>query len=319
MNSSVNVSVSSSLTYRGATETTVTRNVIVIALGLVINYINGTLLHTFRKHQIFYTNPRYILFIHLVVNDMIQLTTSISLHVFSYIFYNMNASICCFFIVVANFTTQNTPLNLAVMAAECYIAVCFPLRHAELCTVKRTYILISCIWVLSSMSIVPDIFIHLAADPLWFFYYIAYCDKDILFRHPVSLQKRVITYIMSLTIVWFTLLFIYLKIFFTAQAVNLVDGNAKKARNTILLHGFQLLFCMLTYVDPIVKNMIITWPNYLASELRFVWYIFAHILPRFISPIVYGLRDKTFKQYLKNYLLCNIRTDSKSVFFSKVG
>uniref|UniRef100_A0A8C6LGT8 Olfactory receptor 2M3-like n=2 Tax=Nothobranchius furzeri TaxID=105023 RepID=A0A8C6LGT8_NOTFU len=309
MNSSSNVSVSNSVIYRGTTETIVTRNVIVVVLGLVINYINGTLVHTFRKHQVFYVNPRYILFIHLVVNDMIQLTTTISLHVFSYIFYKMNASFCCLLIVVASFTTMNTPLNLAVMAVECYIAVCFPLRHTELCTINRTYILIGCIWVLSSVSIVPDVFIHLAADPLWFSYSIAFCDKDILLRHPVSLQKRALTYITYLTIVWFTLLFTYFKIFFAAQAVKSVDGNAK-ARNTILLHGFQLLLCMLTYVDPIVKNSIIVLPQYIA-ELRFFWYILAHILPRFISPIVYGLRDKIFKQYLKNYLLCNIRAGNK--------
>uniref|UniRef100_A0AAV2M863 Uncharacterized protein n=1 Tax=Knipowitschia caucasica TaxID=637954 RepID=A0AAV2M863_KNICA len=54
----------------------VTKNMIVLALGLTINSINGMLVHTFSKHQIFYTTPRYILFIHLVINDMIQLTRS---------------------------------------------------------------------------------------------------------------------------------------------------------------------------------------------------------------------------------------------------
>ncbi|KAJ4922329.1 hypothetical protein JOQ06_022864 [Pogonophryne albipinna] len=33
---------------------------------------------------IFYSNPRYILFIHLVMNDMLQLTLSTLLHIISY-------------------------------------------------------------------------------------------------------------------------------------------------------------------------------------------------------------------------------------------
>ncbi|KAF7207576.1 odorant receptor 131-2-like [Nothobranchius furzeri] len=302
--SSYNYNVSSSQIYRVNSSQTATGSVIAVTLGFIINYINGTLIHTFRKHRIFYTNPRYILFIHLVVNDMIQLTTSITLLVLNNIFYKMNASLCLPIIVAAVITTMNTPLNLAVMAVECYIAVCFPLRHAELCTIKRTNILIGCIWALSSVTIVPDIFFYLAADPLWFFYSIATCERDNMFQHTVSLQKRTITYITFLTIVWFTLLFTYFKIFFAAQAANSVDGNAKKARNTILLHGFQLLLCMLTYVAPEVKNYISFLPKYV-SEVRFFWYIFVYILPRFISPIVYGLRDKTFKLYLKKNLLFN--------------
>ncbi|KAK7915725.1 hypothetical protein WMY93_011486 [Mugilogobius chulae] len=121
-----------SMVYRDPYDTAVAKNVIVMALGLTINYINGMLIHTFRKHQIFYTTPRYILFIHLVVNDMIQLTTAITLYVCSYVFYKINTSICFVIINLAIYTTLNSPINLAVMAVECYIAICFPLRHVPL-------------------------------------------------------------------------------------------------------------------------------------------------------------------------------------------
>ncbi|KAF7207574.1 olfactory receptor 2M3-like [Nothobranchius furzeri] len=245
MNSSFyNHSVSSSLLYRGTTSTIVT--VIVVALGIIINYINGTLVHTFRKHQIFYMNPRYILYIHLVLNDTIYLFTSVSMFVFSYTLYNMSVSLCCLFIVVALFTSHNTPLNLALMAVECYIAVCFPLRYAEFCTNKRIYIVIGCVWVFSSLSFMTDMFFYLAKDPFWLFNSIPICNKDKLFSHPVSVQKEEIIYLLYLTIVWFTLIFTYLKIYFAAQAANSANSE-QKARNTILLHGFQLLLSMLTY------------------------------------------------------------------------
>ncbi|XP_078028373.1 odorant receptor 131-2-like [Epinephelus lanceolatus] len=322
MNSSSHgYNVSTGLSYRDAYNTAVAKNVIVVALGLIINYINGTLIHTFRKHQIFYVNPRYILFIHLVVNDMIQLTSTISLFVFSYIFYRINASLCCLIITLSIFTTLNTPLNLAVMAVECYIAICLPLRHAELCTIKRTYVLIGWIWVMSSASALPDLFILLATEPVQLFYSTMFCKKEILFRHPIHLKKRDVSYMIYLTGVWLTLLYTYIMIFLaakTAKTAKSAKGDTKKARNTILLHGFQLLLCMLTYIAPALKKALLNWFPKHRVQILFASYIIVQILPRFLSPIVYGLRDKTFRQHLKKYLLCTASTSIKPLTAAKV-
>ncbi|XP_040014840.1 odorant receptor 131-2-like [Xiphias gladius] len=304
--SSYHYNASGGLSYRDSSSTAVTKNVIILALGFTINYINGTLIHVFRKHQIFYVSPRYILFIHLVLNDMIQLTTTISLFVFSYVFYKINTSLCCLIITFAVFTTLNTPLNLAVMAMECYIAICLPLRHAEFCTIKRTYILIGWIWALSAVSTLPDVFIVLATEPVHLFYSAIFCERDNLFRHPVSLKKRDVSYIVYFIGVWLTLFYTYFKIFFAARGAKEAksgDGGAKKARNTILLHGFQLLLCMLTYVGHVLIKALSYWFPKHYVHVVFVCYIIIQILPRFISPIVYGLRDKTFCKHLKRYLL----------------
>ncbi|XP_061584245.1 odorant receptor 131-2-like [Cololabis saira] len=255
-------------------------------------------------------NPRYILFVHLVLNDMIQLTVSISLFVFSYVFYKINASFCCFMVTFVTLVTLNTPLNLAVMAVECYIAICFPLRHSKLCTIKRTYVLIGCIWALSAGTIVPDFFITLATEPLELFYSEILCEMDNLFRHPVISEKRDVSYLIYLTSVWLTLLYTYFKIFFAAKAANSVDGNFKKARNTILLHGFQLLLSMVTYLFHILQTALIRlFPEHFL-QILFVCYIIIQIFPRFISPIVYGLRDATFKRYLRKYLLCTMQASN---------
>uniref|UniRef100_UPI0037E85D27 odorant receptor 131-2-like n=1 Tax=Semicossyphus pulcher TaxID=241346 RepID=UPI0037E85D27 len=314
MNSSSHgFNMSSGATYRDSFGTAVTKNVIVLAVGLTINYINGTLIHTFRKHEVFYVNPRYILFIHLVVNDMIQLTTTISLFVSSYIFYKINASFCCLIITLAVFTTLNTPLNLAVMAVECYIAICLPLRHAELCTIRRTYILIAGIWAMSAVSTLLDVFIFLATEPVQLFSSAVFCEKDNLFRHPIHVKKKDV-YIIYLIGVWLTLFYTYLKIFTAAKqakAANLTDGDAKKARNTILLHAFQLLLCMLTFVAHVLKKALLSWFPKHYVHVVFASYIIIQILPRLISPVVYGLRDKTFRHHLKMYMLCAARESVK--------
>lgn len=246
---------------------------------------------------------------------MIQLTTTISLFVFSYVFYKINVSFCCVILTCAVFTTLNTPLNLAVMAVECYIAICLPLRHTELCTIKRTYILIGWIWAMSAVSTLPDVFIILATEPVQLFYSTIFCAKNNLFRHPIHLKKRDVSYIIYLIGVWLTLFITYFKIFIAAKeakAAKSTDGDTKKARNTILLHGFQLLLCMLTYVSPLVQKALFYWFPKHFSHVLFVAYILVQITPRFVSPIVYGLRDKTFRQHLKKYLLCSVRVSIKA-------
>ncbi|XP_050930535.1 odorant receptor 131-2-like [Lates calcarifer] len=247
----------------------------VVVLGITINYINATMVHTFNKHHIFKVNTRYILFIHLVVNDMIQLTISISLFIFTYTFRTIYVSICVLLILPAIITTLNTPLNLAFMAAECYIAVC--------------------------LSVLPDIFILLATEPLEFLNSRVYCYRDSVFRSTYSLKKRDASHILFLVVVWLTLFYTYFRIFFAAKAA---DADAKKARNTILLHGFQVLLCMLIYVQPmLIQVLVYLFPGG-DRFIKFAVFTINQILPRFVSPIVYGLRDKTFRKYFKKYLLC---------------
>ncbi|XP_076605857.1 odorant receptor 131-2-like [Chaetodon auriga] len=291
--------VTVAVNYRDAFVLAVGKNVTIIVLGITINYINGTMVHTFNKHHIFKANPRFILFIHLVFSDMIQLTTSISLFVFTYTLHTIYVSLCCLLILPAIFTTQNTPLNLAFMAAECYIAVCIPLRYNYICTVKRTYIVIGMIWTLSSLSVLPDVIILLATEPLEFMNSRVFCSRDTVFRSTYSVKKRDASHILFLVGVWLTLFYTYFRILFVAKAA---DANAKKARNTILLHGFQLLLCMITYVRlMLIQELSFAFPGSIAS-INFVAFIVSQILPRFISPIIYGLRDKTFRKYFKRYL-----------------
>ncbi|XP_071350299.1 odorant receptor 131-2-like [Trachinotus anak] len=298
------------LQYRDSFTKAVTKNVIVVVLSISINYINIGLIHTFCKHQIFYTNPRYILFIHLVVNDMIQVTLTIILFVISYTIYKLSVSLCCTFVLLALFTTENTPLNLACMAVECYIAICVPLRHVQICTVRRTLMLIGLIWVTSMLSALPDLFITLATEPLDFFHSRVFCLRQTVFPNPLIIKKRDISYAVFLVIVWLVIFYTYFRILFTAKAAN---KDAKKARNTILLHGFQLLLCMAAYATPQLKDALQQWfpKNY--TDSLFATYIIVQIIPRSISPIIYGIRDNTFRRHLKRYLLCKVSMSKATI------
>ncbi|KAK7915723.1 hypothetical protein WMY93_011484 [Mugilogobius chulae] len=216
MNVSANITIV--IEYRDSLAKAVTKNIIVVLLSISINYIDGSLVQTFRKHQIFYTNPRYILFCNLVINDMIQVILTMILFLLSYILYTFNTSVCCSFVVVALVTTENTPLNLACMAVECYIAICLPLRHAQICT---------------------------------FFHSKVFCLRETAFPNPILLQKRQVTYSLYLVLVWIIIFFTYFRILFTAKTAS---KDARKARDTIILHGFQVLLCMAAYAEHALKE-----------------------------------------------------------------
>ncbi|XP_049598994.1 odorant receptor 131-2 isoform X2 [Syngnathus scovelli] len=242
--------------YRDSLGKAVAKNLLVLSTGLSINYVNVGLIYTFCKHQIFFSDPRYILFFHLVVNDMIQTT------------------------------------------------------HARICTVKRTLALIALIWTCSLMSILPDLLVTLATEPPEYFSSRVFCTRSNLFPNPLLAEKHKYVYIIYLLLVWPVIFFTYFKIFFVAQSAS---KDAKKAQRTVMLHGFQLLLCMTTYVFPTLQQALFRWfpKNY--SDSLFGCFIIIHVLPRAISPILYGVRDKCFRKYLKHYFLCNCGPDSAEI------
>ncbi|XP_059184828.1 odorant receptor 131-2-like [Centropristis striata] len=287
--------------YRDTLSTAIIKNMTTVVLCISINYVNGILVHTFRKHKVFSMNPRYILYIHLVINDIILLTLFTLVQVLSYIMFTLNVSLCIVMLMIAVFANLNNPLALAVMSIECYIAICFPLHHSQICTVRKTYAVIGLIWVISSLSILPDLFVALTTESMDFFRSRVFCLRENVFRNPGLAKKRDVSNTVCLVIVWLTLFYTYFRILFAAQAAT---ADAKKARNTVLLHGFQLLLCMLTYVFYfIIEGLTYFFPKGVLA-IRFTIAIFVQVLPRLISPVVYGLRDKTFRKYLKRYLLC---------------
>ncbi|XP_053355422.1 odorant receptor 131-2-like [Clarias gariepinus] len=238
----------------------------------------------------------------MVVNDMIQLTVAVMLHLIVYIFYTINVSFCCFLLITAIIPTLNTPLNLAGMAIERYIAICNPLYHSHICTVRRTYMLISLIWFLGSIPILPDLFILVATEPSEFFFSKIICSRDTVFRHPYLVEKKNISHLVYLLFVWLILVYTYFRIIFAAKAAG---SNAKKARNTIILHGLQLVLCMFTYIGPPLESFFSSLFPILTLELKYVNFLFVYVLPRFLSPVIYGWRDQMLSSYLKRDLLCN--------------
>ncbi|KAJ7998779.1 hypothetical protein DPEC_G00208420 [Dallia pectoralis] len=280
-------------------------NLIVVLVWLSLTCINSSVIATFFKNRVFYENPRYILFIHMVINDAIQLTISVILFLLSYIVYTINVSLCCIFILLGIFTTRITPLSLASMALERYVAICKPLRHPQICTVRHTYILLGFIWFICVGTDICDIFVTMATESLSFFYSNVFCVRLNVFKDPILTYKRQVIDIIHFSCVFLTLAYTYLQIMFAARAASSEQKSAQRARNTILIHGGQLLLCMLSYISSSVEMLLLIIFPANAREIRMANYIVIFIFPRYLSPLIYGVRDKTFRKYLKSYFVCD--------------
>uniref|UniRef100_A0A3Q1HQC4 G-protein coupled receptors family 1 profile domain-containing protein n=1 Tax=Anabas testudineus TaxID=64144 RepID=A0A3Q1HQC4_ANATE len=270
------------------------KNLITFAISLIINFINGYFVYIYFKCRDFQQDPRYVLYIHLVINDMMLLTVSVVLQIMTYTM-PVNFTHCCIMLLIL--VTTNSPLNLAGMAVERYIAVCQPLHHSQICTVRRAYGLIALIWVVSSIAPFTDIIIVLGTQPLSVFSKSIICYMSYVYNTPYHETQSVV---LLLSFVLTTLIITYLKVVFTARAVSgSSQTSARNARNTILLHGVQLLICMLSFLSPTINVILLTaWP-YDRTKILFGTFLFTNVFPRLLSPFIYGVRDKKFQSHIR--------------------
>ncbi|KAL7891843.1 hypothetical protein AOLI_G00013190 [Acnodon oligacanthus] len=288
---------------RDSFSASLTKNIMAMLVWLALSMINGSMVSTFFRHSFFYEDPRYIMFIYMVINDAVQLTLVTGLYVVSYAFSKILASACCPLIMTAVLTTRSTPLILAGMAIERYVSICFPLHYGHMCTVQRTVWLVGVILLLSATPPFTDLFITLVKEPASFFQTAIFCDHSLLFRDRSIYYKNCAFDSVYFSFVFLVLLYTYCKIMLTAWAASTDLVSVKKARNTVLLHGVQLLLCMLAFVVPSMQAPLIQlFPQY-GLEIRYINFLLVYVIPRFLSPMIYGFRDEKFRKYWIKYLI----------------
>ncbi|XP_043098809.1 odorant receptor 131-2-like [Puntigrus tetrazona] len=286
-------------------EEALVKNIVIVSLGLIINFINGMLVLTFFSNPMFSRDSRYILYIHLVINDMLMICISVTLYVLTYVSPLVNASLCCVLVVLGSTTFMITPLNLAGMAVERFIAICKPLHHAQICTPQRTHIFICLLWVMGAIGSIADIIISILTQPLSFYRSLIPCYPNYAFPSKAHKDRTTASQVICMSLVWIILIYTYCRVLFTARkAVS--KGSANKAQGTILLHGVQLLLCMLSYITPFLFTITTPFFRLHQTKITFCVYLFTNILPRLLSPLIYGVRDQKFVKQMKEYFTFNI-------------
>ena len=116
--------------------------------------INFLLILTFFKKKSFYTIARYILFAVTLLSDSLLLLISNTLYLLAHFNFTIQVWLCINITMVERLYLMVTPVTLTAMTLERYVAICMPLRHAELCSQR---IHVHCILIIHGLSSLPCI------------------------------------------------------------------------------------------------------------------------------------------------------------------
>ncbi|KAL4597365.1 olfactory receptor 11A1-like [Arapaima gigas] len=288
------------------TEIRILKVSLVAATYSIFIYLNCVMLVAVRSKAAFRETSRYILFAHMLFNDILHLVTSMVLYILSFFYLEIIQVFCTLLTLISANTFINEPLNLAVMSLERYVAVCFPLRHGELSTPQKTFYALVVIWVLGSSSILTDILTVAIVQPSLFLLS-GLCTREQLIRKSWQRDKEVAFSVLYFTLVAGVLLFTYVSITLEARSASTDRTSAQKAMRTVMLHAFQLCLSLMSFLYNLFQVLLSSLPLDVFVQLRFVTYVVVLLLPRCLSPLIYGLRDQSFRPVFMYHFTCGTR------------
>nr|XP_046244808.1 odorant receptor 131-2-like [Scatophagus argus] len=280
------------------------RIIIVQILILIFLSTDLLLIVTFFKKECFHTTARYILFAVTLLSDSTFLLLSDILLLMTYFEFTIQVWLCIIICTVAFLNVIVTPVTLTAMTLERYVAICMPLRHAELCSTRRT---LHCIHIIHGISSVPCIavlstFFASASRSMYRQYMICTVEIFVLKEwqsHIRSALQQFYFFIMCVIII-----FCYVQIMKVAKAASGENKqSSSKGLKTVVLHAIQLLLCVIGLWCPFIEAAVLQVSVRLFIDVRYFNYIMFTLGPKCLSPLIYGLRDETFFHALKNNIL----------------
>uniref|UniRef100_A0A671YJC5 G-protein coupled receptors family 1 profile domain-containing protein n=1 Tax=Sparus aurata TaxID=8175 RepID=A0A671YJC5_SPAAU len=269
--------------------------------------INFLLILTFFKNKSFYTISRYILFAVTLLSDSFLLLISTILFLLAYFNFTIQVWLCINISVVALLYSMVTPVTLTAMTLERYVAICMPLRHAELCSQR---IHVHCILIIHGLSSISCIavfssFFASASFSLYSQDRICSVQMYILHRWQGHIRSAVQQFYFLIMVI--IIVFCYVKIMKVAKTASGENKKStRKGLRTVILHGFQLLLCLIQLWTPFIENYVFQINLSLFINVRFFNYVLFYLTPKCLSPLIYGLRDDHFFHALKKYVVFDL-------------
>ncbi|XP_046894757.1 odorant receptor 131-2-like [Hypomesus transpacificus] len=292
-----------------------------VSPSMVFLYINAIMLFTLRSKSVFRETPRYLLLYNLLFADTFQLAMGQLLLILALPPVFLTHYTCTIIVLITITVTSVSPLNLAVMSLERYVAVCFPLRHSAIVTVKNTGVSIGVVWALSSIDplirvILLVLYETFSADQIMQ----QFCAIDALFHSTVAHEYDKAFTAITFISVGIVIVCSYFGVTTVARSASSDKASTTKARNTVLLHMIQLLLCLSTSLSGILTGYIYrlgTLNRTARLIVGYVFFIFIVTLPRCLSSLIYGLRDQTIRLVFLHHLRCALWTGGPSLTTDK--
>ncbi|KAM3936211.1 odorant receptor 131-2-like [Leptodactylus fuscus] len=269
----------------------------VVCLG-VFFYIMAVILNVYVTTPNIRESARYVLFAHMLISDTLFLVVGFFLLLASLFAITILLPICYVLVTLGSLTFRVTPYILAAMALERYVSVCFPFRHVALCTGPRSNATVLVIWVVGLVPNAVDFVSLMTSVQMDFFSQDKICSYNVFNVSEGQNSVRNTTLILSLVVAGLIIVFTYVSIMVVAFKIGSGKSSAAKAARTVLLHAFQLLLCVTSLSVPFMTMQQEMWKIF--SQI--LHFLLLTCLPRFLSPIIYGLRDEILRKCMKRIL-----------------
>lgn len=279
---------------------------VVIPFFCIFLYCIAVMLHIFACHRQFLDTSRYILFVYMLINDTLQVLSSVLLFLLVMGQVKFSLVYCVPLLLISSATFQNTPLILATMSLERYVAIFYPLQCPAAWRSDRIWIIILSLWLISSIFPIINYSIGEHDPAVDVLSTRVLCKITIVNSSPVQTLFKAVVSILFFAVVAVIILFTYMRILLETRKLRQDRVSVNKAMHTVLLHGFQLLLCMLAFTSPITETLIVLQPKWLPEDIAFFNYFCFILIPRFLSPLIYGFRDQSLRGYIgKAFLRCS--------------
>lgn len=287
----------------------------VIPFFCVFLYCIVVMLHIFASQRQYLDSPRYILFASMLINDTLQLLSSVLLFLLAMGRVKFAFIYCVPLLFLSTASFQNTPLILATMSLECYVAIFYPLHRPAAWRSDRVWVIILSLWLISCISPIVIYSIGMS-DPAGVDVLSTpvLCKSTVINTSQIQAVFQISVYILFFAVVAAVILFTYVRILLEARKLRQDKVSVSKAMHTVLLHGFQLLLCILAFTHPITESLIVLNANWLPEDIAFFNYFCFILMPRILSPLIYGFRDQNFRGSIRKTIFCcsnKVRPDKR--------
>lgn len=277
---------------------------VVIPLFLVFLCFIILTLYTFASHRQFFDSSRYILFTYMLINDALQLFSSVLLFLLVMGRVHFAIVFCAPLLFVSTATFLNTPLILSTMSLERYVAIFYPLHRPVIWRPEWIWIIILSLWVISCILPTVDFILMRLKPGVDVNSTPVLCKTVVINASPIQSLFKVSLNGIFFAVVAMVILFTYIRILLETRRMRQDRASVSKALHTVLLHGFQLLLSMMAFSLPVAELLFTQHVSLSSGDMTFIYYFCFILLPRFLSPLIYGLRDETLRRYMVKTVPC---------------
>ncbi|XP_064158761.1 odorant receptor 131-2-like [Anguilla rostrata] len=277
---------------------------IVLPLFFVFLYFIVLMLHTLASQRQFWENPRYILFGYMLINDTLLVLCSVLLFLLYLAEIRLSYVLCITLIFVSTVTFLNTPFILATMSLERYVAIFYPLRRPAAWRADRIWAVILPTLLVSLVVPIIELCLDGRSPGTSALTTLVLCRSKELNSSPLLTLVKISLYGVFFLAVALAILFTYVRILREARRMRRDQAAVGKVLYTVLLHGLQLLLCVMTFTQPVTEQASVVRARWLREQIPFLNYLCFALLPRVLSPLIYGLRDESLRTHMRRAVLC---------------